>query len=79
MRQYTVLFNANVLYPAPMRDALMQLAVTDLLLDNVAVDLATTVDDADNLDAAVDYAVNCEILTCDKMPDTWRNVLPRHP
>ena len=30
MSQYTVLFDANVLYPAPMRDALMQLAVTDL-------------------------------------------------
>lgn len=29
MSQYTVLFDANVLYPAPMRDALMQLAVTD--------------------------------------------------
>jgi hypothetical protein len=25
-----VLFDANVLYPAPMRDALMQLTVTDL-------------------------------------------------
>ena len=30
MSQYTVLFDANVLYPAPMRDALMQLSVTDL-------------------------------------------------
>ena len=30
MSHYTVLFDANVLYPAPMRDALMQLAVTDL-------------------------------------------------
>ena len=30
MRRYTVLFDANVLYSAPMRDALMQLAVTDL-------------------------------------------------
>ena len=29
MSQYTVLFDANVLYPAPIRDALMQLAVTD--------------------------------------------------
>lgn len=29
MSQYMVLFDANVLYPAPMRDALMQLAVTD--------------------------------------------------
>lgn len=30
MSHYTVLFDANVLYPAPMRDALMQLSVTDL-------------------------------------------------
>lgn len=30
MSQHTVLFDANVPYPAPMRDALMQLAVTDL-------------------------------------------------
>lgn len=30
MSHYTVLLDANVLYPAPMRDALMQLAVTDL-------------------------------------------------
>jgi predicted nucleic acid-binding protein len=30
MSAYTVLFDANVLYPAPLRDALMQLAVTDL-------------------------------------------------
>jgi predicted nucleic acid-binding protein len=30
MSQYNVLLDANVLYPAPMRDALMQLAVTDL-------------------------------------------------
>lgn len=30
MSQYAVLFDANVLYPAPLRDALMQLAVTDL-------------------------------------------------
>lgn len=30
MPAYTVLLDANVLYPAPMRDALMQLAVTDL-------------------------------------------------
>lgn len=30
MSHYSVLFDANVLYPAPMRDALMQLAVTDL-------------------------------------------------
>lgn len=30
MGLYTVLYDANVLYPAPMRDALMQLAITDL-------------------------------------------------
>jgi hypothetical protein len=30
MSNYTVLFDANVLYPAPMRDVLLQLALTDL-------------------------------------------------
>ena len=30
MSGYTVLFDANVLYPAPMRDLLMQLALADL-------------------------------------------------
>lgn len=30
MSQYTALLDANVLYPAPMRDLLLQLAVTDL-------------------------------------------------
>src|ERR1700685_3451310 len=30
MSDYTVLLDANVLYPAPMRDILLQLAVTDL-------------------------------------------------
>jgi predicted nucleic acid-binding protein len=30
MSHYTVIFDANVLYPAPLRDALMQLAVMDL-------------------------------------------------
>ena len=30
MSHYNVLLDANVLYPAPLRDALMQLAVTDL-------------------------------------------------
>jgi hypothetical protein len=30
LSHYTVLLDANVLYPAPLRDALMQLAVTDL-------------------------------------------------
>jgi hypothetical protein len=30
MSSYTALLAANVLYPAPVRDILMQLAVTDL-------------------------------------------------
>ncbi len=30
MSRYTALLDANVLYPAPMRDLFMQLAVTDL-------------------------------------------------
>jgi len=30
MSHYTALLDANVLYPAPMLDVLMQLAVTDL-------------------------------------------------
>ena len=30
MSVYTVLFDANVIYPAPMRDLLLQLAVTDI-------------------------------------------------
>ena len=30
MSVYTVLLDANVLYPAPMRDLLLQLAVTDI-------------------------------------------------
>jgi hypothetical protein len=30
MSQYTALLDANVLYPAPLRDVLMQLAVTDI-------------------------------------------------
>lgn len=30
MSNYTALFDANVLYPAPLRDLLLQLAVTDL-------------------------------------------------
>ncbi|WP_306050706.1 PIN domain-containing protein [Oceaniradius stylonematis] len=30
MSRYTALFDANILYPAPMRDLLMQLALTDL-------------------------------------------------
>ena len=30
MSAFTALLDANVLYPAPMRDILLQLAVTDL-------------------------------------------------
>lgn len=30
MSAYTALLDANVLYPAPVRDLLLQLAVTDL-------------------------------------------------
>jgi len=30
MSQYTALLDANVLYPAPLRDLFLQLAVTDL-------------------------------------------------
>ena len=30
MSAYTVLLDSNVLYPAPMRDILLQLALTDL-------------------------------------------------
>ena len=30
MSVYTVLLDANVLYPAPMRDLLLQLAITDI-------------------------------------------------
>ena len=30
MSRYTALLDANVLYPAPMRDLLLQIAVTDL-------------------------------------------------
>jgi hypothetical protein len=30
MSNYTALFDANVLYPAPLRDLLLQLAVADL-------------------------------------------------
>lgn len=50
-----------------------------ILLDNVWVDLATTVDDADNLYVVAGDAVKREILTRDQMPDTWRDVLSRHP
>ena len=39
MSNYTVLFDANVLYPAPMRDALMQLALTDLFKGKWTADI----------------------------------------
>lgn len=39
MSHYTVLLDANVLYPAPVRDALMQLAVTDLFKARWTVDI----------------------------------------
>ena len=44
MSQYTVLFDANVLYPAPMRDALMQLAVTDLFKAKWTADIPSRMD-----------------------------------
>jgi hypothetical protein len=31
MSSYTALFDANVLYPAPLRDLLLQLAITDTI------------------------------------------------
>jgi predicted nucleic acid-binding protein len=37
--QYTALLDANVLYPAPMRDLLMQLAVTDLFKARWSADI----------------------------------------
>lgn len=36
---YTALFDANVLYPAPMRDLLLQLAVTDLFRAKWSADI----------------------------------------
>ena len=39
MSHYTVLFDANVLYPAPIRDALMQLALTDLFKSKWTADI----------------------------------------
>lgn len=39
MSQYTVLLDANVLYPAPMRDLLLQLYVTDLFKARWSVDI----------------------------------------
>lgn len=39
MSQCTALFDTNVIYPAPMRDALMQLAVTDLFKGKWTADI----------------------------------------
>jgi hypothetical protein len=39
MSNYTALFDANVLYPAPLRDVLMQLAVTDLFRAKWSADI----------------------------------------
>ena len=39
MSHYTALFDANVLYPAPMRDILLQLAVTDLFRAKWSADI----------------------------------------
>lgn len=39
MRNYTALLDANVLYPAPVRDLLLQLAVTDLFKARWSADI----------------------------------------
>lgn len=39
MSSYTALFDANVLYPAPLRDVLMQLAVSDLFRAKWSADI----------------------------------------
>jgi predicted nucleic acid-binding protein len=39
MSSYTALFDANVLYPAPLRDVLMQLAITDLFRAKWSADI----------------------------------------
>ena len=39
MSNYTALLDANVLYPAPMRDLFMQLAVTDLFKARWSADI----------------------------------------
>ena len=39
MSLYTALFDANVLYPAPMWDILLQLAVTDLFRAKWSADI----------------------------------------
>jgi hypothetical protein len=36
---YAALFDANVLYPAPLRDLLLQLAVTDIFKANGSADI----------------------------------------
>lgn len=42
MSHYTVLLDANVLYPAPMRDALMQVAVAGLEQFSELISLSKT-------------------------------------
>lgn len=39
MSRYTALLDANILYPAPMRDLLLQLAVTDLIKARWSADI----------------------------------------
>ena len=39
MSNYTALFDANVLYPAPLRDLLLQLAVADLFRPKWTADI----------------------------------------
>ncbi|MDX2269637.1 MAG: hypothetical protein NW208_16165 [Bryobacter sp.] len=39
MRRYTALLDANVLYPAPIRDIFLQLAVMDLFQAKWTVDI----------------------------------------
>lgn len=39
MSQYTALLDANVLYPAPLRDLLMQLAVMDMFRAKWSADI----------------------------------------
>jgi hypothetical protein len=39
MSAYTALLDANVLYPAPMRDIFLQLAVTDLFRAKATADI----------------------------------------
>lgn len=42
MSQYTALLDANVLYPAPLRDLLMQLAVIDMFHAKWTVSIRAT-------------------------------------